>query len=80
LTNSHPLHKKDGSDESYQEAISRCLRREWGIGLPVRKIFGFNLHVWIKFRQPLNHVARIVADTTIFVLVLSCLAVNTDDH
>lgn len=42
LTNSHPLHKHDGGDETYEEASQRCLRREWGIEVPVRKIAGFN--------------------------------------
>lgn len=27
----HPLHKKNGSDESLEEATKRCLREEWGI-------------------------------------------------
>lgn len=42
LTNSHPLHRKDGSDETYFEAAQRCLEREWGINLPIKKLFGFN--------------------------------------
>jgi len=42
LTNSHPLHKEDGTDETYEEAAQRCLKREWGIEIPVKKLFGFN--------------------------------------
>lgn len=42
LTNSHPLHLKNGDDESYLRAARRCLKREWGIKTPVVKLFGFN--------------------------------------
>lgn len=42
LTNSHPLHKKDEDDETYEEAAQRCLEREWGIRIPVKKLFAFN--------------------------------------
>lgn len=42
LTNSHPLHKENGKDETYNEATQRCLKREWGIEVPLKKIFGFN--------------------------------------
>lgn len=41
LTNSHPLHK-DNKNESYHQATSRCLKREWGIEIPVKKLFAFN--------------------------------------
>lgn len=41
LTNSHPLYKK-GKDETYEQAARRCLKREWGIEIPVKKLFGFN--------------------------------------
>lgn len=41
LTNSHPLHK-DNKNESYHQAATRCLKREWGIETPVKKLFGFN--------------------------------------
>lgn len=42
LTNSHNLHKQDGKDETYREATQRCLKREWGIKVPLKKLFGFN--------------------------------------
>jgi len=42
LTNSHPLRKENGKVETYQEATQRCLKREWGIEVPLRKLFGFN--------------------------------------
>ncbi len=42
LTNSHPLHREDGTDETYEEAAQRCLKREWGIKIPVKKLFAFN--------------------------------------
>ncbi len=42
LTNSHPLHKKNGKDETYKEAVRQCLKKEWGIETPVKKLFGFN--------------------------------------
>jgi len=42
LTNSHPLHLENGSDETTPQAASRCLRREWGIDFPVKKLFTFN--------------------------------------
>lgn len=42
LTNSHPLHKEDGNDETYEEAAKRCLKKEWGIEIPLKKLFGFN--------------------------------------
>lgn len=42
LTNSHPLHKKDGRNETYEEAAKRCLKREWGIEISLKKLFGFN--------------------------------------
>lgn len=42
LTNSHPLHHLKRTDESYQEAVKRCLKKEWGIKAPVQKLFGFN--------------------------------------
>lgn len=42
LTNNHNLHKEDGSDETYREATQRCLKREWGIKVPLKKMFGFN--------------------------------------
>lgn len=42
LTNSHPLHREDGTDETYEEAAHRCLEREWGIEIPVKKLFAFN--------------------------------------
>ena len=38
------LHKEDGTDESYEESVSRCLRREWGIDFPVKKLFSFNYY------------------------------------
>jgi len=41
LTNSHPLHK-DNKNESYHQAVTRCLKKEWGIEIPVKKLFGFN--------------------------------------
>ena len=40
LTNSHPLHMEN-HDENINEAVSRCLQREWGIDLPVKKLFSF---------------------------------------
>jgi len=42
LTNSHPLHKENGKDETYQEATARCLKKEWGINIPLKNLFGFN--------------------------------------
>lgn len=42
LTNSHPLHREDGTDETYEEAAQRCLKREWGIEILVKKLFAFN--------------------------------------
>jgi isopentenyl-diphosphate delta-isomerase len=42
LTNSHPLHREDKTDESYEGAAKRCLEREWGIKIPVKKLFTFN--------------------------------------
>jgi len=44
LTNSHPIHKSDGGDETYEQAIKKCLNREWGIKVFVNKIFGFNYY------------------------------------
>lgn len=41
LTNSHPLHLK-GNDETYEQAATRCLKREWGVKFSVKKLFGFN--------------------------------------
>ncbi|MGB9706512.1 MAG: NUDIX hydrolase [Microgenomates group bacterium] len=41
LTNSHPLHLK-GADETYEQAASRCLKKEWGVEFPVKMLFGFN--------------------------------------
>lgn len=41
LTNSHPLHTKKG-DESYKEAAYRCLKREWGVKIPIKRLFSFN--------------------------------------
>ena len=42
LTNSHPLHREDGTDETYEEAAQRCLKREWGTEIPMKKLFAFN--------------------------------------
>lgn len=42
LTNSHPVRKENGGEENYEEAIQRCLKREWGVGFSVKKLFGFN--------------------------------------
>lgn len=42
LTNSHPLHLEDIGDETYEQAASRCLKREWGVDFPVKKLFSFN--------------------------------------
>jgi isopentenyl-diphosphate delta-isomerase len=42
LTNSHLLHLEDGTDETYEQSVSRCLKREWGVDFPVEKTFGFN--------------------------------------
>lgn len=42
LTNSHPLHRRDGTDETYKEAAQRCLEREWRINIPVKSLFAFN--------------------------------------
>lgn len=42
LTNSHPLRKEDSKVETYQEATQRCLKREWGIKVSLKKLFGFN--------------------------------------
>ena len=44
LTNSHLLHKKDGLDESDEESVSRCLKREWGVDFPVKRLFSFNYY------------------------------------
>lgn len=41
LTNSHPLHLGN-KNETYNQAVRRCLKREWGVEFPVKKIFGFN--------------------------------------
>ncbi len=41
LTNSHPFHQGD-IDETYEEAVSRCLENEWGVIFPVKKLFDFN--------------------------------------
>ncbi|PJE67216.1 isopentenyl-diphosphate delta-isomerase [Candidatus Shapirobacteria bacterium CG10_big_fil_rev_8_21_14_0_10_40_9] len=49
LTNSHPLHKENSKDETYQEAVRRCLKREWGVDFPVKKLFGFNY--FAKYRN-----------------------------
>lgn len=39
----HPLHKKDESDETYEQATARCLKREYGIeGVIVKNIGEFN--------------------------------------
>lgn len=48
LTNSHPLHREDGTDETYEEAAQRCLKREWGIEIPVKKLFAFNYFAQYK--------------------------------
>ncbi len=48
LTNSHPLHKKGGTNESYDESVSRCLKWEWGIDFPIKKLFAFNYFARIK--------------------------------
>lgn len=42
LTNSHPFRKEDGKEETYKEATQRCLKREWGLKVSLRKPFGFN--------------------------------------
>ena len=42
LTNSHPLHREDGTNETYEEAAKRCLKREWGVNFSVKKLFAFN--------------------------------------
>ncbi len=42
LTNSHLLHRENGTDETYEEAAQRCLKREWGINIPVKNLFAFN--------------------------------------
>jgi isopentenyl-diphosphate delta-isomerase len=47
LTNSHPLRVFSGptqsdSYETYDEALERCLLREWRVAFPVKKLFGFN--------------------------------------
>jgi isopentenyl-diphosphate delta-isomerase len=42
ITASHPIHKEDGADETYEQAASRCLKREWGVDFPIKKLFGFN--------------------------------------
>ncbi|MDO8638071.1 MAG: NUDIX domain-containing protein [Candidatus Daviesbacteria bacterium] len=42
----HPLHLKNGIDETYEEATERCLKREYGIGVrevrEVRVVGEFN--------------------------------------
>lgn len=43
LTNSHPLHLGN-KNETYKQAVRRCLKREWGVEFPVKKIFGFNYY------------------------------------
>jgi isopentenyl-diphosphate delta-isomerase len=48
LTSSHPLHKEDGTDETYQQAAQRCLQREWNFSVPVKKLFGFNYFARFK--------------------------------
>jgi isopentenyl-diphosphate delta-isomerase len=42
LTNSHPLHLGKALDETYEQAVNRCLKNEWGIQFPVKKLFSFN--------------------------------------
>lgn len=42
LTNSHPLHLKNGYDETIEQAASRCLKREWGVDFPIKNLFGFS--------------------------------------
>lgn len=43
LTNSHPLHAEE-KDEKYEQAAKCCLKREWGIEIPVKKLFSFNYY------------------------------------
>ena len=39
----HPLHKENGSDESYEEATLRCLKREYDIdSIPLKNLGAFN--------------------------------------
>lgn len=61
LTNSHPLRRvrsfelvplissgraqQNDSYETYDEALERCLLREWGVAFPVKRLFGFNYFV-----------------------------------
>lgn len=44
LTNSHSLHLEKSVDETYERAVGRCLKREWGIDFPVKKLFSFNYY------------------------------------
>lgn len=32
----------NGRDETYEESALRCLKREWGVEVPLRRLFGFN--------------------------------------
>jgi isopentenyl-diphosphate Delta-isomerase len=39
----HQLHRKDGTDETDEEATNRCLKVEWGIeGVKLKNLGGFN--------------------------------------
>lgn len=48
LTNSHPLHLENGRDETIKEAVSRCLKGEWGVDFPVETLFAFNYFAQYK--------------------------------
>lgn len=32
----------DGKDESYEESGERCMKKEWDVVVPLKKLFGFN--------------------------------------
>lgn len=39
LTNSHPLNLREKVNETIEQAVSRCLKREWGGDFPTNELF-----------------------------------------
>lgn len=59
----HPLHREDGSDETFEEATIRCLEREYGISdVKVKKIGEFNYFAQDGQRCENEHCAMMIGE------------------
>lgn len=59
----HPLHKEDGTDETFEEATLRCLKREYGIeNVSLKNLGSFNYFAEDGEKCENEHCAMMVGE------------------